>query len=76
MQAYENAKKSSQLVDFMAPKGSPQGTDSSESTEPGIRQFTASPPQPDEKRQAACEVPLYDSEFYLGTNQFWSGDFN
>ncbi|XP_064651143.1 cell adhesion molecule DSCAM-like isoform X4 [Lineus longissimus] len=61
MTAYENARRN-QLAsaEFMAQKESPQPTDSSESTEPGIRLFTQSPPKPDEKRQAACEVPLYE----------------
>ncbi|XP_013413706.1 Down syndrome cell adhesion molecule homolog, partial [Lingula anatina] len=43
--------------------GTPQPTDNSSDTtvtEPGIRQFTQSPPRPDERRQAACEVPLYE----------------
>ncbi len=40
------------------------GSGSSETTDPGIRQFTQQPPMPDEQRQATCEVPLFDnSEF-------------
>ncbi|KAH3814468.1 hypothetical protein DPMN_142969 [Dreissena polymorpha] len=37
-----------------------QPTDSS-STEPGICLFTESPPQPNERREASCEVPRYES---------------
>ncbi|VDQ11221.1 unnamed protein product [Trichobilharzia regenti] len=37
------------------------GSASSDATDSGIRQFTQQPPQPDEARHAACEVPLiYD----------------
>ncbi|XP_074653669.1 cell adhesion molecule Dscam1-like [Tubulanus polymorphus] len=63
MLAYENAKKNPPNpleYEVERAKCSPQPTDSSESTEPGIRLFTQSPPKPDEKRQAACEVPIYD----------------
>lgn len=38
-----------------------QPTDSSTGTEPGICLFTQSPPQPDEQREASCEVPRYES---------------
>ncbi|KAK4467847.1 hypothetical protein MN116_008768 [Schistosoma mekongi] len=35
---------------------------SSEATDSGIRQFTQQPPQPDEARHAACEIPfVYDA---------------
>lgn len=36
--------------------------ESSDVTEPGIRQFTQSPPLPEETRQAVCEVPIYDKD--------------
>ena len=39
-----------------------QPTDSSTGTEPGICLFTQSPPQPDEQREASCEVPRYESK--------------
>lgn len=39
-----------------------QPTDSSTGTEPGICLFTQSPPQPDEQREASCEVPRYDKD--------------
>lgn len=38
------------------------GSGSSETTDPGIRQFTQQPPMPDEQRQATCEVPLFNSK--------------
>ncbi|XP_055866242.1 cell adhesion molecule DSCAM-like isoform X4 [Biomphalaria glabrata] len=42
------------------PDSSSQPTDSSVTTEPGIRMFTQSPPKPNEQRQASCEVPPYE----------------
>lgn len=39
-----------------------QPTDSSTGTEPGICLFTQSPPQPDEQREASCEVPRYEKD--------------
>ncbi|GFO29921.1 Down syndrome cell adhesion molecule [Plakobranchus ocellatus] len=44
------------------PDSSSQPTDSSVTTEPGIRMFTQSPPKPNEQRQASCEVPAYEQQ--------------
>ncbi|CAG5122301.1 unnamed protein product, partial [Candidula unifasciata] len=44
------------------PDSSSQPTDSSVTTEPGIRMFTQSPPKPNEQRQASCEVPPYEQQ--------------
>ena len=39
------------------------GLSSLSGTEPGICLFTQSPPQPDEQREASCEVPRYECKF-------------
>ncbi|CAG5122899.1 unnamed protein product, partial [Candidula unifasciata] len=44
------------------PDSSSQPTDSSVTTEPGIRMFTQSPPKPNEQRQASYEVPPYEQQ--------------
>ncbi|CAH8655175.1 unnamed protein product, partial [Dicrocoelium dendriticum] len=42
------------------------GSGSSDATDSGIRQFTQQPPQPDEARLAACEVPaMYDCNRFV-----------
>lgn len=48
------------IIDGSGAGGGGSG-ESSDVTDSGIRQFTQQPPQPDEARHAACEVPLmYD----------------
>ncbi|GAB1598659.1 Down syndrome cell adhesion molecule-like isoform X2, partial [Argonauta hians] len=63
LEAYENAKRAQRIQPIVyetRPDFSPQPTDSSSTTEPGIREFTQSPPKPDERREASCEVPAYE----------------
>ncbi|OWF38939.1 Down syndrome cell adhesion molecule [Mizuhopecten yessoensis] len=62
LEALENARKNPPPpVVYESPQDSSSGpTDSSVATEPGIVQFTQSPPKPNEQRQAACEVPGYE----------------
>ncbi|KER27243.1 hypothetical protein T265_05647 [Opisthorchis viverrini] len=49
-------------VEVSEGSGSSEATDSS-----GIRQFTQQPPQPDEARHAACEIPLACENKQLGS---------
>ncbi|XP_064598583.1 cell adhesion molecule Dscam1-like [Liolophura sinensis] len=70
LQAYENAKILAQPPSSGSPlpyealpsSGNSQATDNSGATEPGIRKFTQSPPQPNEQREAACEIPVYEQK--------------
>lgn len=66
LRAYEYARRhpgalaslSSGAMHYDAPDdGSHHTTESEGSTDPGIRQFTESPPRPNERRQAACITP-------------------
>ncbi|KAJ8316345.1 hypothetical protein KUTeg_006359 [Tegillarca granosa] len=61
LEALENAKRNPPppVVYESPPESSSQPTDSS-GTEPGIVQFTQSPPKPNEQREAACELPAYN----------------
>lgn len=63
LEALENAKRNPPppVVYESPPESSSQPTDSS-GTEPGIVQFTQSPPKPNEQREAACELPAYNGE--------------
>eukprot|EP00106_Octopus_bimaculoides_P001607 XP_014769049.1 PREDICTED: Down syndrome cell adhesion molecule homolog [Octopus bimaculoides] len=68
LEAYENAKRvqrAQPIVYETHPDFSSQPTDSSSATEPGIREFTQSPPKPDERREASCEVPPYEQRRHL-----------
>ncbi|XP_070203454.1 uncharacterized protein [Littorina saxatilis] len=64
LEALENAKRHPPppVLYESQPESSSQPTDSSVATEPGIRQFTQSPPRPNEQREASCEVPPYERE--------------
>lgn len=64
LEALENAKRHPPppVLYESQPESSSQPTDSSVATEPGIRQFTQSPPKPNEQREASCEVPPYERE--------------
>ena len=68
LEALENAKRHppSPVLYESQPESSSQPTDSSVATEPGIRQFTQSPPRPNEQREASCEVPPYERELGKG----------
>ncbi|CAH1795907.1 unnamed protein product [Owenia fusiformis] len=74
LQAYENAAKApnsvSPLVDLENKDSSSQKTDSSETTEPGICQFTNSPPCPEEQRESVCEVPNYPHYYDLKPKKY------
>ena len=73
LEAYENAKRAQmakQVLYERHPDSSSQPTDSSSATEPGIREFTQSPPKPDERREASCEVPPYERELRFFKNSF------
>ena len=35
------------------------GVETSDMTDPGIRTFSQQPPQPDEQRNATCEIALF-----------------
>ncbi|KAK7466725.1 hypothetical protein BaRGS_00037167, partial [Batillaria attramentaria] len=64
LEALENAKRHPPppVLYESQPESSSQPTDSSVATEPGIREFTQSPPKPNEQREASCEVPPYERE--------------
>ncbi|XP_055958792.1 cell adhesion molecule DSCAM [Patella vulgata] len=64
MEALENAKKNPPPPILFESQNddSSQPTDSSIATEPGIREFTQSPPKPNEQREASCEVPSYEQQ--------------
>lgn len=46
------------------------GTTESEATDPGIRQFSGTPPKPNERRQGACLTPGTQSENLCTSLQF------
>ncbi|KAK3107290.1 hypothetical protein FSP39_011199 [Pinctada imbricata] len=62
IEALENAKRNPPppVLYESQPDSSSQPTDSSDPTEPGIVQFTQSPPRPNEQREASCEVHYTD----------------
>ncbi|PVD26143.1 hypothetical protein C0Q70_13812 [Pomacea canaliculata] len=64
LEALENAKRHPPppVLYESQPESSSQPTDSSVATEPGIRQFTQSPPKPNEQREASCEVAVCPPE--------------
>ncbi|PAA62760.1 hypothetical protein BOX15_Mlig021984g1 [Macrostomum lignano] len=66
-----DAYRTQQLLQQLAPMHHPlpahtaeyeENSGSSETTDPGIRNFTNLPPNPNELRNATCEVPLYQQD--------------
>ena len=77
IEALENAKRNPPppVLYESQPDSSSQPTDSSDPTEPGIVQFTQSPPKPNEQREASCEVHYTGRQkmqmYKLGEKSVW-----